>query len=102
MASDLNERYLGLGKAFDAEMARASIERCNCMIRYNGGPQLPAIRRKKVFRSPEGHVLCEPTTFEDMHRTAIARLMAERNEVYIGHQFAPISGEEIDKLFKEP
>ena len=58
MTDFLTERYVTLGRAYDQMMATASIERCNCMVRYADGMQMPAIRlgRSKRFLDPEGRL----------------------------------------------
>jgi hypothetical protein len=81
------KRLLGLGRDYDKMMGRASIERCNCMVRYGDGPQIPAVKRGKVFSNPEGDEITNPTSYEMMHHTAIARILNCRNEIYIGHMF---------------
>lgn len=83
------ERLLALGQRYSDMMGEASIQRCNCMVRYGGGDQMPAIRRGKAFLSPEGDLLGTPSSHEDMHFNEIKRLMAGRNEAYIGHIFGP-------------
>ncbi len=91
----LEERWLRLGRLYDNMMAIASIERCNCMVRYGGDNQMPAIRHGKVFADPEGREIVPPDSFEMMHHTRIAELLKERNEVYIGHMFGSfVPGEE--------
>lgn len=79
--------FLALGKKYDLMIREAQIDKCNCMVRYNGGAQLPAVRRGKQFFSPEGDEITCPDSFENMDRHAIRSLMAERGEVYIGHMF---------------
>ena len=83
----LDERHLAIGREFDKLMALGSLERCNCMVRYNGGPQMPAIRHGKHFTDPEGREIARPTSFEDMKGPAIIAAMTARGEVYIGHMF---------------
>ena len=83
------DRLINLGLDWDKEMAYASIDRCNCMVRYRGGSQLPAIRRGKEFFTAEGNQIDRPTSFEDMVPRAIKKLMVERGEIYIGHMFTP-------------
>jgi hypothetical protein len=82
------ERLIKLGIQADKNHAAWAIDNCNCMIRYNGGPQMPAIRKGKQFFTPEGESIATPTSHEDMERREIARLMKERGEVYIGNIFA--------------
>lgn len=93
MTDEYDERYMALGRAYSKEMGKASIGNCNCMVRYNGGPQMPAIRlgRSRNFTSPEGDPLAPPTSFEDMKPAQIEALMRENNEVYIGHIFGSFS-----------
>lgn len=79
------DRLAELGRSYEKEMGRAAIEKCNCMIRYNGGPQLPAIKRGKVFFSPQEDEITKPDSYEMMHFNDIVRLMNSNNEVYIGH-----------------
>ena len=89
MSDPYTDRLINLGLDWDKEMSYASIDRCNCMVRYGGGDQLPAIRRGKEFFDPQNMRIVAPHSFEDMDRHAIRRLMAARNEVYIGHIFGP-------------
>ncbi len=81
------DRWISLGKQYDAAMAEASIQRCDCMVRYKDGGQLPAFRRGKQFTDPEGDAIVTPDSFEDMHWSKIAELLRQRNEIYIGHIF---------------
>lgn len=78
---------MALGRDYDKLMAKASIERCNCMIRYGGGPQIPALRRGKVFTTSEGDQIMKPDSYEMMHHTAIATILKNQNKIYIGHMF---------------
>lgn len=88
MADDLYaQRLKSLGQAYSDMMSRASIERCNCMVRYKGGSQMPARRDGKLFFTPEGDQIAPPSSFEDMHHSEIARMMKANNEVYLGHIF---------------
>lgn len=90
MAGDqIQDRLIAIGRHFDGEMARASIQRCNCMVRYNGGPQMPARRAGKHFYSPEGDEIIKPDSFEMMSHNEIAKLLKEANALYIGHMFKP-------------
>jgi hypothetical protein len=73
----------------DKEMADAAIDKCNCMVRYAGGAQLPAVRKGKEFFTPEGYKITPPDSFEVMTPHAIKALMVERGEIYIGHMFTP-------------
>lgn len=89
MSDVLSDRFHGLGREYDKMMRQASVERCNCMVRYNGGPQLPARKDGKAFFSPEDDELAKPDSFEMMKPREIARLMKANNEIYIGHMFRP-------------
>ena len=82
------KRLVALGKEVDRDMAAASIDKCNCMIRC-GTEQLPAIRKGKEFFTPEGHRILTPNSFEDMPPRISKMLMDESASVYIGHMFAP-------------
>lgn len=68
-------------------MRENRIQRCNCMVRYNGGPPLPAIRSKKTFTDPEGNPIVAPTSYEDMPWQQIKKILAESGNVYVGHIF---------------
>ena len=84
------ERTIEVGYYFQKLMGQASIQRCNCMVRFgNADAQMPAIRKGKQFFTPEGDEMSAPSSFEDMHHTAIKKLMDERGEVYIGHLLGP-------------
>lgn len=87
--SAFDKRLMALGQQYSDWMADASIERCNCMVRYNGGDQMPARRKGKAFWDAEGNEIVKPTSFEDMAPKEIARLMKEGGWVYIGHMFGP-------------
>lgn len=85
------DRLIALGRSVDKDMAKASIDKCNCMIRYaHMDTQLPAIRRGKKFFTPEGYEVIAPNSFEDMDYSAIHKLMKSRGDEYIGHMFAPL------------
>lgn len=83
---DREHRLIELGLAYEKMMGRASIERCNCMIRYNGGPQMPAIRWHKAFFNPEGVPIVTPDSYEMMNHNAISAIMKANGETYIGHR----------------
>jgi hypothetical protein len=85
------DRLIALGRSVDKDMAKASIDKCNCMIRYaHMDTQLPAIRKGKEFFTPEGYAIIPPNSFEDMDYRAIHNLMKSRGDEYIGHMFAPL------------
>lgn len=79
------QKLIALGRAYESEMGKASIEKCNCMIRYTDGPQMPAIKRGKAFFTPEGDEIVRPGSYELMHFNQIRRLMKANNEIYVGH-----------------
>ena len=54
MADLFTERLIALGKDQDELMSIAAIAKCNCMVRYHGGPQMPAIRRDVSDRIGRG------------------------------------------------
>ncbi len=91
------ERLIGLGREYDKMLAQASIERCNCMVRYGDGSQMPAVKlgKKMEFTNSEGRPITKPDSYEMMHHNQIARLMRERNEVYIGHMIGPVRSRPI-------
>ena len=92
-----------LGEKYDRMIRAWSIEQANCMVRYNDGPQLPAIRRDMTQRGrgkgngaavykfftlgPREEEIATPTSYEMMTPSAIRKLMDNRGEVYIGHMF---------------
>jgi hypothetical protein len=84
----MTERLIALGRQVDKDMAAASIDKCNCMVRYaHMETQLPAIRKGKEFFTPEGDAIKAPESFEDMKPRAIVELMRSRGDEYIGHRF---------------
>ena len=102
ISDPFTRRLINLGMVVDREMSNAFISKCNCMVRYNGGPQIPAIRRDTrdryllgrgnwapiyKFFTPEEEEIAPPTSFELMTSAEIKKLMDEQNEVYVGHMF---------------
>jgi hypothetical protein len=86
------KRTIAVGHRFQTLMGQASIERCNCMVRFgNGDSQRPAIRKGKLFYTPEGDEISPPSSFEDMQSDAIRKIMDARGEVYIGHLLGPFA-----------
>lgn len=83
------ERLIRLGKQADRDMINWAINNCNCMVRHSDGPQMPAVRKRNRFFTPQGDEIVKPTSFEDMTPRAIVALMKEQGEIYIGHMFWP-------------
>ena len=95
MSDDLYaKRLLSLGAAYSDMMAEASIEKCNCMVRYQDGQQMPAIKQGRAFFDPEGNAIVPPTSHEMMDHNSIKRLLASNNTQYIGHMFGPFKAED--------
>ena len=103
MIDVFKERLIALGMDQDRLMSVAAIARCNCMVRYHGGPQMPAIRRdvgerpgkgnwKAVYKffNPSGEEIEAPTSHEMIAGAEIQKLMDDRGDVYIGHMFGPV------------
>ncbi len=85
--SSLDDYYRTLGREVAMLQGRAAIQKCNCMVRYNDGCQLPAIHWKGEFFDPAGRPIVKPTSYEKMRWYDIAAVMKECGEVFIGHIF---------------
>jgi hypothetical protein len=81
------DRLINLGKQADRDHCDWALNNCNCMIRWGGGNQMPAIRRGKDFFTPTGKPIATPESFEDMSASLIIKLMRERGESYIWYMF---------------